>query len=194
MEDLVASAEYAMSTYPGVPIFMCGYSFGGPSVWAAARRLTSAQGHSLGGVISIAGSARGGARFEELQLDTVGAVRHVTSLGVPALFVTGDQDTNVPLPVSALQWHAAEKQHRTLVVVQDSFHSMDHARDQLYQVLLWWLVSSVQPKAPRRALPEAVCVALKGGSTYPPPYRHIEDPTAPDLATLQEPTFKGYNE
>jgi pimeloyl-ACP methyl ester carboxylesterase len=59
-------------------VILAGFSFGGPSVWAAARRLGPDR---VCGVAAIAGSARGGDRFRDAQLDTEGGVRAMDGEG-----------------------------------------------------------------------------------------------------------------
>ena len=72
-DDIVAAADYLRDKYGShFRVILVGFSFGGPSVWAAARRLGPER---VCGVAAIAGSARGGDRFRAQDLDTEGGVR-----------------------------------------------------------------------------------------------------------------------
>eukprot|EP00927_Polykrikos_kofoidii_P043583 TRINITY_DN37660_c0_g1_i1.p1 TRINITY_DN37660_c0_g1~~TRINITY_DN37660_c0_g1_i1.p1 ORF type:complete len:677 (-),score=117.46 TRINITY_DN37660_c0_g1_i1:79-2109(-) len=71
--DIEVGVSWLMAKYPCCPLVIVGFSFGGPSMFAATRRLP--RGVPLAGCCSIAGSARGGPRFRKVGLDTVGAVR-----------------------------------------------------------------------------------------------------------------------
>lgn len=77
LESAVADAHVAalwlLERYPGRPLVMAGFSFGGPSMWGAIGRLPAAA--PLAGAASIAGSARGGSTYEDTSLDTVGCIR-----------------------------------------------------------------------------------------------------------------------
>ena len=84
-DDVVAAAEYLRGKYGAhLRCILVGFSFGGPTVWAAARRLGP---EKVCGVAAIAGSARGGERFVTEALDTAGGV--VAMDGVPRLWVHG---------------------------------------------------------------------------------------------------------
>ena len=76
--DALAGARWLLERYddPSLPLVVMGFSFGGPAMWAALRALLARRpdGARLAGAASIAGSARGGARFEERLLDTCGAI------------------------------------------------------------------------------------------------------------------------
>eukprot|EP00976_Prorocentrum_cordatum_P012972 259747-Prorocentrum_minimum.AAC.2 len=48
----------------------------------------------------MAGSARGGEKYESVEWDTAGGVRAVSDAGLPVLFVHGTHDKNVALQVA----------------------------------------------------------------------------------------------
>lgn len=50
-------------------------------------------------MVAIAGSARGGERFERRQLDTLGSLRAVSECGTPVLFLHGTRDANVAVEI-----------------------------------------------------------------------------------------------
>merc|ERR1712007_93664 len=68
--DVDAAAHWLLAKYPGRPLALIGFSFGGPAMWAATRRLPSEA--LVAGAASVSGSARGGTTFQKRQLDTVG--------------------------------------------------------------------------------------------------------------------------
>lgn len=78
-DDIVAAADYLRDKFgPRLRVILMGFSFGGPSVWAAARRLGPDR---VCGVVAMAGSARGGERFRAHSLDTEGGVRAMDGKG-----------------------------------------------------------------------------------------------------------------
>ena len=127
VEDMVAATTYMRGRYPGAKVILGGFSFGGPVCWATARRLPRG---AVDGILNLAGSARGGPRFEEAELDTLGGVRWVHDEGsgcgdgdgdgdgkqeakgggsgpARSLFVHGTHDSNVALQVAEYGHRAA---------------------------------------------------------------------------------------
>jgi len=98
--DGLAGAHYLASKFPNVPLILGGFSFGGPTVWAVARRLQAERPGLVGGLVAMAGSARGGELYEEMGVDTAASVRAVSAAGVPVQFVHGTHDKNVALQVA----------------------------------------------------------------------------------------------
>lgn len=98
--DGLAGADYLAHKFPNVPLILGGFSFGGPTVWAVARRLQAERPGLVGGLVAMAGSARGGELYEEMGVDTAASVRTVSAAGVPVQFVHGTHDKNVALQVA----------------------------------------------------------------------------------------------
>lgn len=132
VDDMVACVAWMKLHHPGSTVLLGGFSFGGPVCWAACRRLP--QG-SVAGIASLAGSARGGPRFEAEKLDTEGGVRWHTGA---ALFVHGTHDSNVALQVGEWLYDTANEP-KALLVARGSPHMMDSARDVVYPPFRDWL-------------------------------------------------------
>lgn len=142
VDDVVAAADYLRDKYgPHLRVILAGFSFGGPSVWAAARRLGVDR---VCGVASIAGSARGGERFRAAHLDTEGGVRAMD--GVPRLWVHGTRDLNVAPAIARHYWEAAEEPKCALWVV-GSEHMFDVARGAVYRPLKEWVTQVATTQA-----------------------------------------------
>jgi len=147
--DTLAAAHWLLDKYPTVPLLLGGFSFGGPTNWAVASKLVKELGPpdqasnraaKLGGIFAIAGSARGGERFEELGLGTASAVREVSSEGVPVFFLHGTHDKNVALQVAEFLYKEASVP-KEMVVIPNSPHMFDNCRDTAYRALIRWLLS-----------------------------------------------------
>ena len=144
VDDIVAAAEYMRAKYgPTVRVILAGFSFGGPSVWAAARRLGT---DKVCGVVALAGSARGGARFADQQLDTEGGVRALD--GVPRLWIHGTKDMNVAPAITRHYWEAAAEPKAAVWVV-GSEHMFDVARSAVYGPLKDWVTQTATTEAMR---------------------------------------------
>ena len=187
--DVVAAVEYMAEKYPGLKIFLLGFSFGGPSALAAVRRLPCVE---WGGIVIISGSARGGERFAAEELDTCEAVRILSAAQVQILFLASGCDKNVPAEVTAMQWHAASSP-RMLVTIEDSRHMLDTAREQAYGVLMWWLTEALQPHPTEFDNVFVLPLKIKG-AFLPDSLVEIAAPPEPDLAEMQHKSFKGYSE
>ena len=133
VQDMLAAVRWMKAKYPSASrLILAGFSFGGPVCWAAAKQLPRGAVH---GIVSLAGSARGGPDFESQQLDTQGGVEWHTGA---SLFLHGTHDTNVALQVGEFLYrHASEP--RVLVVVKGSTHHFDTARSAVYPVLRDWV-------------------------------------------------------
>ena len=137
VDDVCAAAAYLRARHgPDLRVILVGFSFGGAVAWASARRLGEAR---VAGVVSLAGSARGGVRFETRQLDTESAVRAMAN--VPKLWVHGTEDANVaPAVTRRLFELAAEPKCAAWVV--GSEHAFDVARGAAYEPLKQFLAQT----------------------------------------------------
>lgn len=130
VDDVCACVRYLRGKYgEGFRVVVVGFSFGGAVAWAAARRLGAA---NVAGVVSIAGSMRGGRRFEDAALDTKGSIDALP--GTPKLWVHGTADESVA-PAVARHGFERASEPRCLVWVCGSGHGFDAARDAAYEPL-----------------------------------------------------------
>ncbi|KAK3272819.1 hypothetical protein CYMTET_18904 [Cymbomonas tetramitiformis] len=142
VNDVIAAAEYFYLRFP-VPTILGGFSFGGPTVWAAARHLaTNFPEYPIAGVLTMAGSARGGERFETSKLDTVGAVKSLA--GTPVLLVQGTHDRNVAMQVSEYIYQEASAP-KELVVAAMAPHMFDNCREVVYNAVRRWVLTVFSP-------------------------------------------------
>ena len=137
VDDVCAAAAHLRARHgPDFRVILVGFSFGGAVAWAAARRLGEAR---VAGVVSLAGSARGGVRFETRQLDTESAVRAMAN--VPKLWVHGTEDANVAPAVSRRMFELAAEPKCAAWVV-GSEHAFDVARGAAYEPLKQFLAQT----------------------------------------------------
>ena len=174
--DVTVAAHWLLARYPGVPLVVAGFSFGGPSIWPALGSLPADA--PIAGAASIAGSARGGPKFAKRNLATADAVRRfcarqiIPSPGAepcpPAvLFLHGTHDANVALQV-AEHLHDAAAHPKCLVQVNYALHMFDTARDATHQALRDWVVGTLQRWHHRRG---ADAAAAEGA----PQCRYVQD-------------------
>jgi dienelactone hydrolase len=197
--DAVAAVHFMKATYgQHLPLVLVGFSFGGPSVWAAAGKLTDA-GMPPAGVVALAGSGRGGPAFETLGLDTLGCAQRSLDAGVAALLVHGTADHNVAVEVplylfNNLASSGDVQRALTLAIVVGSEHIFDLARDIVYAALKDWIQACIW--GPSRGVasiapcgPGANALQLRsGGRSEPFSLR-------PVMRTfLLKPEIKGYSE
>jgi len=145
--DVDAAAQWLLTRYPGRPLVLIGFSFGGPAMWAATRRLPSEA--LVAGAVSVAGSARGGSAFEKRQLDTVGALKEWgrrrlagrSNAAPGAMFLHGTHDERVALQVGEYLYEQASKPRR-LVRVNLGNHMLNKTRDVAYNELRSWIIGA----------------------------------------------------
>ena len=160
--DAEAAANYLLATFPGVPLVVCGFSFGGPVMWAMTKKLSDCA--TVVGVASIAGSARGGTQYEESEFgataDNVAAFRRRGAI----LFLHGTHDKNVALQVAehlydrAASVGGSDDNTLLMVRVRGAKHMFESFyRDAAYKELKAWVVAAL-----KRGRGTVACVA-KGG-------------------------------
>lgn len=73
-------------------------------------------------MVSLSGSARGGKRFQDAELDTLGAVEELGKEHVPMLFLHGTRDANVAveIPIYLLQVRPTTDRCRPIQVPRDN--------------------------------------------------------------------------
>lgn len=197
--DIVAAVNFMRAKYGvHVPVVLVGFSFGGPSVWAAAGKLVS-EGSAPAGVVALAGSCRDGAAFEALGLDTLGCAVRCRQAGVSALLLHGMADQNVSIEVPQyfygnLAACSDAVGALTLAVVPGSEHTFDLSRDTVFSALKPWVIecicgSSEGLRAVAPCGPGAVALQLRGGGRAQP--FHLQT-VSRDF--LLRPEIKGYSE
>ena len=203
VEDIEAAAAYLRARFgESLPLALVGFSFGGPSAWAAAARLVR-QGAPPAAVACLAGSGRGGDRFMADGLHTRRCVEACAAAGVAALFLHGSADINVPLDVGLYYWQAHQAAvprsvGSTLAVLAGSAHLMDLARDTAYAALAGWLCAALGARRPPwlgaqhppPCGPGPACMMLRGGGR---PAERLE-PRQVLVQELQPEEVKGYSE
>mmetsp|Transcript_34954 Transcript_34954/g.111086 ORF Transcript_34954/g.111086 Transcript_34954/m.111086 type:complete len:247 (-) Transcript_34954:172-912(-) len=133
------------------PLILVGFSFGGPSAWAAAAAMARA-GEPPCGVVALAGSGRGGAAFEREDLDTLGCIEACANSGVRTLLLHGTNDKNVDVNFAHHCFHFGRDVCSTadavnagakiaLVVLAGSPHMLDVVRCAAYTLLKSWVLS-----------------------------------------------------
>eukprot|EP00929_Paragymnodinium_shiwhaense_P093313 TRINITY_DN5345_c0_g2_i1.p1 TRINITY_DN5345_c0_g2~~TRINITY_DN5345_c0_g2_i1.p1 ORF type:complete len:682 (-),score=99.80 TRINITY_DN5345_c0_g2_i1:460-2505(-) len=170
--DVEAAAQWLCSRFPGRPLAIIGFSFGGPAMWASANRLPPH--YNFAGAASIAGSARGGTKFAEASLNTIRCVHELGKRcllqqasqagpqgsadaeqgknnmnNAPAfkfppssLFVHGTHDTNVALQIGEYLCEQAAQPKR-FVRINWATHHLNTARDAVYGQLKQWVVATL---------------------------------------------------
>ena len=116
VQDAETGAVWLLERYPNARLIICGFSFGGPSMWAALDRLAAKYGPRLAGAASIAGSCRGGDTYEELRLATAACVERFAGR---VLFLHGAADKNVALQVGEFLHARAVARGESSLVVAD---------------------------------------------------------------------------
>jgi len=167
VEQVSASLQYLRSKYTQehtrIPILLGGFSFGGPTAIAAARQL-SAAGERVVGVMTLAGSGRGGSHFEQEGLDTLGAVHDLSERGIPQLFIAGTHDSLVPEEV--VRWIRSASGNgsgaASLAVLRGDGHQLHRARQELLPLLYSWCVNVLSGDCSGLAAPGARNEVLLG--------------------------------
>jgi hypothetical protein len=145
-EDIIAAALFLRQRFCHLmsppPLILAGSSFGGPSTWAAASRLSIEHDWTPTAVISLAGSARGGSAFESLQLDTLPCAIRCIQAGAAALFLHSLEDVKVVAEVSFALYSALAATGQSalsLVVVDSADHNLKQARRCVFPFLRDWI-------------------------------------------------------
>lgn len=161
VSDVNAAAQWLTAKYPAKPLVLLGFSFGGPSMWAATRQLPTDT--PIAGAASIAGSARGGSVFTKLKLDTEGCVKAFAernchqygkdccatnetdrrSAAPATLFLHGTHDELVALQVAEYLYSHAS-QPKSLVRINWATHMFNTARDSGYNNLKTWVLAAFE--------------------------------------------------
>eukprot|EP00929_Paragymnodinium_shiwhaense_P075897 TRINITY_DN38883_c0_g1_i1.p1 TRINITY_DN38883_c0_g1~~TRINITY_DN38883_c0_g1_i1.p1 ORF type:complete len:657 (+),score=127.36 TRINITY_DN38883_c0_g1_i1:66-2036(+) len=192
--DIEAAAAWLTARYPGRPVVLVSHSFGGPSLWAGARRLPESL--PLAGAVSIAGSARGGEQYKDMRMNTVDCVQHFCrrplvphgdkgeqhKAGPAVMFLHGTHDKKVALEVSEFLFTAASGP-KSFVRVNYGTHGLDTTRDVAYPVLRSWVLAAIE-RWHLAAAGEAVAgVVAPTASALPPiAQKVLEAPPAPAAA------------
>eukprot|EP00747_Dinoflagellata_sp_TGD_P213303 gnl/TRDRNA2_/TRDRNA2_86279_c0_seq2.p1 gnl/TRDRNA2_/TRDRNA2_86279_c0~~gnl/TRDRNA2_/TRDRNA2_86279_c0_seq2.p1 ORF type:complete len:459 (+),score=51.20 gnl/TRDRNA2_/TRDRNA2_86279_c0_seq2:65-1441(+) len=185
VDDLRHCAAYMYSKYK-VPVVLAGFSFGGAVIWPVARELHAVG--ALAGVVSIAGSARGGSRFRDHNIDTGRALVSLceqpgtdkpSSDGVAGvanslagtlsprlLWLHGTHDTNVPIDVSQHFFSKAAASHKTLAIVLGAEHMFDKQRDAVYVFLKDWLAETLSGSGGSRAVSQVLRISDTSASSF----------------------------
>ena len=170
VDDVLVGARFLQREFPGKPLVLVGFSFGGPAVWPAALTLLreAAEGcRPLAGVCSIAGSAREGDAYADAGLATKACVHGVGAEGggeVAALFLQGTHDKNVALQVAEYLVEAA-RPPACLARVNYGPHMMDTCRSAAYPFLRDWTIDAISRWGRRRRR----LVATSSSDTEPRP-------------------------
>ena len=146
--DAQAAANYLLAAFPGAPLVVCGFSFGGPVMWAMTKKLSDCP--TVVGVASIAGSARGGTQYESefgATADNVAAFRRRGAI----LFLHGTHDKNVALQVAEHLYDRAasvgggDENTLLMVRVRGAKHMFESIyRDLAYKELKAWVVAALK--------------------------------------------------
>jgi len=197
--DIVAAVNYMRARYGShLPVVLVGFSFGGPSAWAAASKLTE-EGAPPAGVVALAGSGRDGTAFRSQGLDTLGCAVRCREAGVSALLLHGTEDSNVAIEVpqyyyqNLLSCGGDAGGALTLAVVLGAEHICDLSRDIVFAALKGWIVSCLRgPNAASPSVapcgPGAVALQMHNGMTEPWPVQEVS------REFLLNPEIKGYSE
>jgi len=151
VEDARAALRFLKERFPGAPIVVVGFSWGGCVMWPALQE-PIADNAVISGAAAIAGSARGGADLEAKGLGSRAGVAAFCKKGGAVLFLHGSRDKNVALQVAEYLFGAAETDLKRLVQILGAKHMLDSVREVAFEELSNWARCVLRPRGHTGAL------------------------------------------
>lgn len=139
VNDVSAAVRYMCKRFKLPSAVLIGNSFGGPAVWGASAHLPR---EIVTGLVTFAGSARGGKVFADHKLGTLEAARDFKR---PTLILQGTHDKNVALPISVACYQACHPDTSTLVVVNGGEHIFANKRTLSYPYAKRFVLQTLFP-------------------------------------------------
>ena len=139
--DVLVGVQFLKEKYPGIPLVLVGFSFGGPAVWPSAVQMVQTGDGLLAGVCSVAGSARGGDAYSAAGLNTKECVEKLDE-NVAKLFLQGTHDRNVALQVAEYLFDATPEP-KCFARVNYALHMLNLTRDKVYPFFREGVVAAI---------------------------------------------------
>uniref|UniRef100_A0A7S3Z0R0 Uncharacterized protein n=1 Tax=Lotharella globosa TaxID=91324 RepID=A0A7S3Z0R0_9EUKA len=147
VNDIRAAVNFMTQKYNLPSVVLIGNSFGGPSAWAATSHISQ---DKIKGLVSFAGSARGGPVFEKDNLGTISAAREFKR---PSLILHGTHDENVALPIALRTYLNTGKGLGCMIAIANGQHIFAKERNLVYPFAKRFILHTLFGEKAARTLP-----------------------------------------